>query len=260
MKKGFTLAEIMVALTVIGILGGILVPVAMKSKPKEDVLKFKKAHETLTNTIGQLVRSDKYLAGDLGVRADGNIIYGGFIEEPEQCPGIVADNSDSNIKYFCNSFADLISTKSVNCSNIKTGGNSYDTFIPLKSKNHEESWRLSLSDAKAKLDEICKQNAKAVGSEIITTDNTTFYQTNPQGTFGILWGPESCNRLFSLAPDGTFLAMYKPFCIDIDGIPSEGSASCDDVSDICPFGYGIRVDGKILSGARADEWLEKSAE
>ena len=24
-----------------------------------------------------------------------------------------------------------------------------------------------------------------------------------------------------------------------------------------PFGYGIRVDGKILNGARADEWLER---
>ena len=25
-----------------------------------------------------------------------------------------------------------------------------------------------------------------------------------------------------------------------------------------PFGYGIRADGKILTGKRADEWLEKN--
>ena len=25
-----------------------------------------------------------------------------------------------------------------------------------------------------------------------------------------------------------------------------------------PFGYGIRADGKVLPGARADEWLQKS--
>ena len=25
-----------------------------------------------------------------------------------------------------------------------------------------------------------------------------------------------------------------------------------------PFGFGIRADGKILNGKRADEWLKKS--
>ena len=25
-----------------------------------------------------------------------------------------------------------------------------------------------------------------------------------------------------------------------------------------PFGYGIRADGKIIMGARADEWMNKS--
>jgi len=25
-----------------------------------------------------------------------------------------------------------------------------------------------------------------------------------------------------------------------------------------PFGYGVRVDGLIVNGARADEWLNKS--
>ena len=54
-----------------------------------------------------------------------------------------------------------------------------------------------------------------------------------------------------------FDAIYKPVCIDVDGIPKDGSKNCDDVKDICPFGYGIRADGKIISGARADEWMEK---
>ena len=54
-----------------------------------------------------------------------------------------------------------------------------------------------------------------------------------------------------------FDAIYKPVCIDVDGIPKDGSKNCDDIKDICPFGYGVRADGKILSGARADEWLEK---
>ena len=36
--------------------------------------------------------------------------------------------------------------------------------------------------------------------------------------------------------------------MDVDGI-DKGEA---------PFGYGIRADGKILTGKRADEWMEKS--
>ena len=36
--------------------------------------------------------------------------------------------------------------------------------------------------------------------------------------------------------------------MDIDGI-GEGED---------PFGYGIRVDGKVSPGARAQEWLQKS--
>ena len=45
-----------------------------------------------------------------------------------------------------------------------------------------------------------------------------------------------------------FNTVYKPICIDIDGI-NKGED---------PFGYGIRVDGKILAGRRASTWLEKS--
>ena len=41
---------------------------------------------------------------------------------------------------------------------------------------------------------------------------------------------------------------YKYFCMDIDGI-NQGED---------PFGYGIRVDGKIILGARAQEWIKKS--
>ena len=45
-----------------------------------------------------------------------------------------------------------------------------------------------------------------------------------------------------------FNVIYKPFCIDIDGF-NKGED---------PFGYGIRVDGKIIPGKKADEWLQKS--
>ena len=47
------------------------------SRPNKKIMKFKKAHETLTNVVYELVRSDKYFSdGDLGVRVNGTIIDG----------------------------------------------------------------------------------------------------------------------------------------------------------------------------------------
>lgn len=46
------------------------------------------------------------------------------------------------------------------------------------------------------------------------------------------------------------------FCIDIDG-DIDNDEECDDIKDICPFAYGIRVDGKISPDKRTPLWLEK---
>ena len=60
------------------------------------------------------------------------------------------------------------------------------------------------------------------------------------------------------ADQNGFDIAYKIYCIDVDGWDeTKGSTDCDDIKDVCPFGYGIRTDGKILTGKRADEWLEK---
>ena len=44
-----------------------------------------------------------------------------------------------------------------------------------------------------------------------------------------------------------FDRIYKIFCMDIDGI-NKGED---------PFAFGIRADGKLYNGQRADEWLNK---
>ena len=42
--------------------------------------------------------------------------------------------------------------------------------------------------------------------------------------------------------------VYRVVCLDVDGFDKEENS----------FGYGIRADGKILTGKRADEWIKKS--
>ena len=100
--KAFTLAEILIVLVIIGVLTMILLPVAFQSSPDEKAMKFKKGYNTLNTVIKELVTSDRYYQnGDLGTRAN----------------GILIDRThDGDFTYFCETFADTISTKSVNCS------------------------------------------------------------------------------------------------------------------------------------------------
>ncbi len=237
-KSAFTLAEVLITLMVIGIITAVIIPVAIHSKPDENIMKFKKAHNTLYQVISELVNSDKYyLNGDLGVKPDGSLID---------------KKSDENIKYFCNSFADIITPKSKKCSNADSGY--YFSHMHLntnatQTSNPEYGGTDEHIDSKF-LDKWCKTKTNA-GEEIVTTDGIIFYQVNPAYTFGGNF-KELNIRLFG-APINTydltgFDQIYKPFCIDIDGI-NKGED---------PFGYGIRADGKILTGKRADEWLSKS--
>ena len=89
LKKGFTLAEVMIVLTVIGVLTAILLPVARQSMPDENLMKFKKAHNTLGTVIRELVTSDKYYRdGDLGVKPNSSLV--------------------DSATYFCETIADVL--------------------------------------------------------------------------------------------------------------------------------------------------------
>ena len=239
MKKilGFTLAEIMIVLVVIGVLSAILLPVAINSTPNEDVMKFKKGHNALLSTIRELVNSDKYyLDGDLGIRAN----------------GVPVDSAT----FFCETLADVINAKSVTCSDVDEGvDNAHIHIATVNGVDNTES-------SKNVLDERCQKYKK---NEIITNDGVGFYQVSPVHHFYCNY--TDGNRLFGNAghwndtveydedgnlvdytADSSFDLIYKVFCMDIDGI--------DNGED--PFGYGIRADGKVLFGTRAEQWLQKS--
>ena len=234
MKKAFTLAEIMIVLVIIGVITAILLPVAIHNAPDENVMKFKKGNNTLGVVIRELVNSDEYyLNGDLGIKADGTLLDG---------------THDGDNTYFCQTFADVVSTKEVNC--IDTG-EYHGTWVDLNI--------FSLEENKEKLDSFCKKVSTRNG--IQTSDNIIFYEYAPTITFGMslaqahsaaqFTNPDSSDiRNFGEYKPKGFDVIYKIFCMDVDGI-NKGED---------PFGYGIRVDGKILYGARAQEWMQKSVQ
>ncbi len=271
--KAFTLAEVIITLVVIGIIAAVVIPVAIQSKPDENIMKFKKAHNTLYQVVKTLINSDKfYKDGDLGVKPNGDLIDG---------------THSGDKKYFCNSMADLLSTKTVNCTEESTENTEPSGFVQnvfvgpsgdgINDCANSTEVKNYMNNIKTDIDSRCKRLAAKTNQRIITTDKVTYYEGNPKYTYGLLWkdtdSPQlaggncydthsvsTCEtRLFGgvhLGCDG-FNRIYKLFCIDIDGIPADGSENCDDEKDICPFGYGIRADGHIMTGARADEWLKK---
>ncbi len=263
MKKAFTLAEVMITLTVIGVITAVIVPVAMSTRPDDNVLKFKKGHNTLYQVISTLIKSDDYYKdGDLGVRADGTVMSG---------------KNDTEIMYFCNTFADIVSAKKVNCSNkgyyfneIGYGFAWQDDSIDGSRADIGCSWvTKTLAQQKASLDKVCTDSkVLEVGEEIVLPDGIVYYQSSPKQTFGIYFlhyangaGIQKATPIYDkkdaakimrhfgeVVDTNGFTCTYKIICMDVDGI-KKGEA---------PFAYGITAQGKIVTGARADEWLQKS--
>ena len=274
MKKGFTLAEVLITLTVIGIITAVIIPVAVHSKPDENIMKFKKAHNTLFQVISTLTSSDKYyLDGNLGVKADGTILDG---------------THENDYMYFCKSLTQILSIKSENCSEkLKYADRAhYALFTKTIPTNWEKETNLKVTqnmidNFKEKIDAECQSDVgKQLKKQIILTDNTEIYETNNlypfgkkfQGTDSFIYGENKNALIYDI---NGFGVGYKQICLKINSTSNEenkvgdldlsqeknwyySTKTCDDINDICPFGYGIRADGKILTGKRADEWLKKS--
>ena len=268
MKKAFTLAETLIVLVVIGILAAVLLPVARNIAPDRNLMKFKKAHVALGNAIRELVQSEEYyLNGDLGVKINGDLLDG---------------TNEGDDEYFCNTLAQVLNVKHVYCKVDTNAG--VDGHLDL------EFGRINGLDSGDIADNECRKR-KDIASKITTTDGIDFYIANPKRTFGLSiynfqdtlptflptdyfdgtesyykgdgeYTEKSCTdgelngncaeenktrRLFTLDYTG-FVETYVTVCIDIDGI-KQGED---------PFGYGVRYDGKIFTGKRATEWLEKA--
>lgn len=245
-EKAFTLAEIMVALVVIGVITSIILPVAFNNVPNENVMKFKKGNATLAKVINELVSSGEYYKeGDLGIKADGTLING---------------KQTDDFKYLCKTFADVLSVKTINC--LDSEMDYWSGMIIKPEVESQENWNTIAS----RLDLSCLDKEHCNTSfEITTADNISFYQANPAQPFGInartygendsyieskerLFGLKKWENLYGTGRGSDVDPIYKVFCMDIDDF-NKGEN---------PFGYGIRADGKIILGARAQEWMEKS--
>ena len=243
-KFGFTLAEVMIVLSVIGILSAVLMPIAFKSSPDKNIMKFKKAHNALHTVVRELVSSgDYFMPGDMAFRADGT-----------------HDGDSATHPYYstlCPSLADLISHKEEHCT--ESAATSCTASTPLILSGAYRAYiEHGMDSFKQFIDKRCDSQFNTDDSGYIrATDDVYYYILRAACGFGII---EEFMYTFSATyPDGTavdngkdrygFDAMHFIVCIDIDEPGSN--------KGIRSFGYGVRRDGQIISGARADWWLER---
>lgn len=76
-RRGFTLAEIMVAIAVLGILSAMLIPQVMKNTPNTSKVMFKKAYYNLSKAINDMINDEEIYPSDQ-VNASLNNMYRGF--------------------------------------------------------------------------------------------------------------------------------------------------------------------------------------
>lgn len=224
-NRAFTLAEVMIVLTVIGVLSAILLPVAFHSTPDKNILRFKKAYNDFSRIIRDLASNGEfYLPGDLGKYPDGTKIDGSVNE---------------HFYYFCETVADGLATKSVDCETLY--GNS--SWGDEESEYYKAYRGIDYTDtAAATMDHLCERSQNAPAGYIQTVDDIYIINHSP---YTVFFEPS----LVSLMPEeeGHKRYFYKFICIDIDE-PQKG---------IKPFAIGFRRDGKLKLGARARWWLER---
>ena len=237
-KKAFTLVEIIITLAVVGVISAVTVPFAIKATPDENTKKFNKANATLNGVLAELLSTNKYYDGSLKYYPNGEKV--------------------DSATYLCETMADVMSVKRQNCSSEE---------IDID-KGHLSLGRVDgVDNTQAEKEYADLMCAEFPREEIVASDNVTYYEVDPGHHFGTEKITEYGERADLYGKDGfwnncnpqenrncearqSFDLAYKIFCFDVDGINNKEA----------PFGYGIRADGKILTGARADAWLLKNAQ
>lgn len=224
--KGFTLAELLVVLAVLAVIGAVLLPTVFHSMPDENRLKFKKGYYTLKRTVDALVNSEAYSS------TEGN--FGVILKTATDKPPYAAELSetDDGSRYFCIQFSEMLNSTETQC----------DTYLNTAGLVTTDFSTESIS---ASLDEKCKG---------FLADNTSKQYINLKTQDGIYWslpldnfsGVEGTDKVNYLSGYGKVPVYYGIICMDVDGVGGQEA-----------FGFGIRRDGKVIAGASAKEWLKE---
>lgn len=120
-KKGFTLAEVLITLVIIGVIAALTIPTLMKNTQKQELITgLKKASSTLSQALMDISRNNDAPAGDYSFMNNVD-----FVDEfakvanvlkicntPNECFSSTLKNTDGKYKYLSGSNANLDTGKS----------------------------------------------------------------------------------------------------------------------------------------------------
>ncbi len=232
-KCAFTIAEIMIVFTVIGVLSAILIPALFMSSPDQGKLRAKKAFNTLTRAVENLTNSGPY---DLN---GGMLVATSF-----------STDADDRNAFFCNNLAEILNVKSVDCTKDDVNGAITSTdgcaaFVSDTTNRKQLCLKESTTNNVA--------DYETLQNEFDNACKKAFYDNNtPKGEFnfvtsdGIMWGIQRTdfnnNQTLTLNAV-TSPAFYNLVCIDV------GNHKKSEYI----YGAGVRKDGKILVGKKLQE-------
>lgn len=251
-KKGFTLAETLITLVVLGVIAAVLIPTIMNVAPDNNKVMFKKAYSTLERTVSELINDEtKYPAGTSW------------------------SNDGGTTNYNC---ADTGGTPAVDCG-------FHNTYLASNTTDNKFGYLFSQQlNTVGTVTLLGKTTANGTGNNIFTTtDGITWYVRIPVADdYNARTTPSSYDNTLQFPTMNLYLTKVLvdvngkakgPNCSADSGIatykpssPSPDYTLCSDATDPCKnkpdvFIFGIRYDGKIaigsgVSGASTDTCAE----
>lgn len=236
-KKGFSLAETLVAIFIIGILAIILIPIMTKDNPSKSKVIFRKSYNTLAQVVLNMINDDvNYPAA----KFDTNGVPQGFNYTT------ATTNKDASNTY--NKFCYFLS------SQLNTVG---DVTCPLNDSTATTTTRIfTMPDGSVWYFKPGGNDTTTAGSQFpmpAATPPATYYATYVTIDIDGPYKGNNCSADDSFSgdfmPTGVTPAPSSPYRKCISANPSTTTTPCENNPDT--FILGVRYDGKIYTGTEA---------
>lgn len=158
-KKAFTLSEVLVALCLVGVLGAVLIPVIISSKPEASKVMLKKEYGILEKAISKMINDDSIYPADQTTTLGAKTVSRGFNYTTDPTGRVSAGTNK-----FCYYLAQTLNTLGpANCSGgpsnngvgwgaghfITTDGADWNIYIKDSDANPNNQFPVSATDSVA---------------------------------------------------------------------------------------------------------------
>lgn len=227
LKKGFTLAETMITVAILGLLAAILIPALNKVSPNDNKIMFRKAYYTLERAISFLINDDVNYPSNSTTPSGSIQILRGLNNTD------VTSNGTTN--KFCFFLTDMLNTVgSVTCPGVGDSGAALDKLASFNSTDGI-SWKIYFP--------VSDTSNTGLTPASRLTDTAQFPVNHDLYTTKIIVdvngdkAPNCTGDKVALNGDASYDATYAPFL-----------SYCATGKNPDTYVIGVRYDGKLQVG------------